>query len=203
MGKQWETLCFGAPKSLQMVTAAMKLKGTPWKKSYDQPRQHFQKQRHYFANEGPSSQGYSFSSSRVWMWELGYKERWVPKNWCFWTLVLEKTLESPLNCKHKSQLILKKINPEYALEGLMAKLKLPQFGQLMWKAKSLEMTLILGKTEDKRRRGRQSMRWLAGITTLSTWVWSHSRKYGRTGKPSMLQSMGSQRVRHSLATEKQ
>ena len=78
----------------------------PWKKSYDQPRQHIKKQRHYFANKGPSSQGYGFSSSfssmenwEWWMWELDYKESWVPKNWCFWTVVLEKTLESPLDCK--------------------------------------------------------------------------------------------------------
>ena len=97
--KQWLTLFLGAPKSLQMVTAAMKLKDTPWKESYDQPRQHIQKQRHYFANKGPSSRGYGFSSSHVWMWELNYKESWVPKNWWFWTVVLEKTLESPLNCK--------------------------------------------------------------------------------------------------------
>ena len=72
---------------------------TPWKKSYDQPRQHIKKQRHYFANKGPSSQGYGFSSGHVWMWELDYKESWAPKNWCFWTVVLEKTLESPLDCK--------------------------------------------------------------------------------------------------------
>ena len=71
----------------------------PWKKSYDQPRQHIQKQRHYFANRGPSSQGYGFSSGHVWMWELDYKESWAPRNWCFWTVVLEKTLESPLDCK--------------------------------------------------------------------------------------------------------
>ena len=71
----------------------------PWKKSYDKPRQHIKKQRHYFANKGPSSQSYGFSSSHVWMWELDYKETWVPKNWCFWTVVLEKTLESPLDCK--------------------------------------------------------------------------------------------------------
>ena len=82
-----------------MVTAAMKLKDTPWKKSYDQPRQHIKKQRHYFANKGPSSQGYGFSSSHEGMWELDYKESWEPKNWCFWTMVLEKTLESPLDCK--------------------------------------------------------------------------------------------------------
>ena len=82
-----------------MVTAAMKLKDTPWKESYDQPRQHIKKQRQYFANRNPSSQGYGFSSSHVWMWELDYKEVWAPKNWCFWTVVFEKTLESPLDCK--------------------------------------------------------------------------------------------------------
>ena len=71
----------------------------PWKKSYDQPRQHIKKQRHYFANKGPSSQSYSFSSSHVWMLELNYKESWAPKNWCFWTVVLQKTFESPLDCK--------------------------------------------------------------------------------------------------------
>ena len=68
----------------------------PWKKSYDQPRQHIKKQRHYFANKGPSSQSYGFSSGHVWMWDLDYKESWALKNWCFW---IEKTLESPLNCK--------------------------------------------------------------------------------------------------------
>ena len=71
----------------------------PWKESYGQPTQHIKKQRHYFANKGSSSQGYGFSSSHVWMWELDYKESWAPKNWCFWTVVLEKTLESPLDCK--------------------------------------------------------------------------------------------------------
>ena len=72
---------------------------TPWKESYDQPRQHIKKQRHYFANKGPSSQGYGFSCGHVWMWELDCEEGWAPKNWCFWTVVLEKTLESPLDCK--------------------------------------------------------------------------------------------------------
>ena len=71
----------------------------PWKKTYDQPRQHIKKQTHYFADKGLSSQSYGFSSSHVWMWELHYKESWVLKNWCFWTVVLEKTLESPLDCK--------------------------------------------------------------------------------------------------------
>ena len=71
----------------------------PWKKSYDQARQLIKKQRHYFVNKGPSGQGYHFSSSHECMWELDYKERWVPNNWCFWTVVLKKTLESPLNSK--------------------------------------------------------------------------------------------------------
>ena len=71
----------------------------PWKKSYDQPRQHIKKHRHYFANKGPSSQGYGFSNNHVWMGELDYKESWAPKNWCFCTVVLEKTPESPLDCK--------------------------------------------------------------------------------------------------------
>ena len=72
---------------------------TLWKKSYDQPRWHIEKQRHYFANKGQPSQGYGFSNGHVWMWELDCEETWVPKNWCFWTVVLEKTLESPLDCK--------------------------------------------------------------------------------------------------------
>ena len=98
--KQCLTLFFLAPKSLQMVIAAMKLKDAyPWKESYDQPRQHIKKKRHYFANKGPSNEGYGFSSSHVWMWELDYKESCALKNWCFWTVVLEKNLESPLDCK--------------------------------------------------------------------------------------------------------
>ena len=78
-----------------------------WKRSYDQPRQHIGKHRHYFANKGPCSQSYGFSSNYVWMWELNYKERWAPKNWYFWTVVLEKTLESPLDCKE-----IKPVNPK-------------------------------------------------------------------------------------------
>ena len=92
----------GCPKSLQMVTAAMKWKDAcslEEKESYDQPRQHIKTQRHYFADKGPSSQSYGFSSSHVWMWELDYKESWVLKNSCFWTVMLEKTLESPLDDK--------------------------------------------------------------------------------------------------------
>ena len=98
--KQWQTSFSWAPRSLQVVTAAMKLKMfASWKKSYDKPWQNIKEQRHYFANKSPYSQTYGFSSSHVWMGELDYKEIWVPKNWCFWTVVLEKTLESPLECK--------------------------------------------------------------------------------------------------------
>ena len=105
--KQWQTLFSWAPKWLLTVTEAMKWKDAPWKKSYDKTRQHIKKQGHHFANKGPSSQSYGFSSSHVQIWELNYKESWTPKNWCFWTLVLEKTLESPLDCKE-----IKPVDPE-------------------------------------------------------------------------------------------
>ena len=134
------------------------------KKNYGQPRQHIKKQRHYFANKGPSSQSCCFSSSHVWMWELDYKESWAPKNWCFWTVVLEKSLESPLDCKKIQPVHSKGISPEYSLEGLRLKLKLQYFGHLMRRTDSLEKTLILGKTEGRRRRGWQRMRWLDSIT---------------------------------------
>ena len=97
--KQWQTLFSWAPKSVHMVTVAMKIKDTSWKKSCDQLRQHIEMQRHHFADRGLYSQSYGFSSSHVWMWELDCEESWAPKNWCFWTVVLEKTLESPLDCK--------------------------------------------------------------------------------------------------------
>ena len=93
--KQWQTLFSWASKSLKMVTAAIKLKDTC---SLEESLDSILKSRHYFANKGLSSQSYGFSHSHVWMWELDYKENWVPKNWCFWTVVLEKTLESPLHC---------------------------------------------------------------------------------------------------------
>ena len=125
-----------------------------WKESYDQPRQHIKKQRHYSTNKGPSSQSYGFSSSYIWMWELDYKESWVLKNWCFWTVVLKKTLESPLDCTQ-----IQSVHP-----GLM----------LSWNSNTLSTwceelthwlkTLKLGKIESGRRRGWQRMRWLDGIT---------------------------------------
>ena len=96
--KQWQTFFSWAPKSLQMVTAALKLKDTcSFEEKLWPTRQHIKKQKHYFADKGQSSQGYGFSSNHLLMWELDYKESWEPKNWCFWTVVLEKTLESPLD----------------------------------------------------------------------------------------------------------
>ena len=122
------------------------------------------KSRDYYVNKNLSSQGYGFSSNHVWMWELDCKESWALKNLCFWTVVLEKTLESPLDCKESNQSILKEISPGCPLEGLMLKLKLQYFGHLMWRADSFEKTLMLGKIEDRRKRGWQRMRWLDGIT---------------------------------------
>ena len=128
----------------------------PWKKSYDKPRQHIKKQRHYFANKGPSSQSYDFSNSHIQMWELDHKEGWVPKNWCFQTVVLEKTLESSLDSKE-----IKPVNPKENQPWIFGlKVKLQYFGHLIWKADSLEKTLKLGKTEHRRL---QSMSWLDGI----------------------------------------
>ena len=136
----------------------------PWKESYDKPRQCIKKQRHHFADKGPCSQSYGFFSSYVQMWELDHKEGWALKSWCFQTEVLEKTLETPLDSKEIKPSILKEINPEYSLEGLMLKLKLQYFGHMMQRANSLEKTLMLRKTGGRRRRGRQRMRWLNGIT---------------------------------------
>ena len=134
-----------------MVTAAMNLKMlTPWKKSYDQPRERIEKQRYYFANKGLSSQGYGISSSHVWMWELDYKEIWALKNCCFWTVVLEKTVESPLDSK-EVQLVHPKGNQSWIFIG----------------STDVETPIILamlGKTEGRKKRGWQWMRWLDGIT---------------------------------------
>ena len=141
----------------------------PWKKSHDQPRQRIKKQRHYFVNKGPPSQGYRFSSSHVWMWKLNHKESWALKNWCFWTVVLQSVLDCwrllrvPWTARKSKQSILKEISPEYPLEGLRLKLNLQYFGHVMWRADSLENILMLGKIEG-RRRGRQRMKWLDAIT---------------------------------------
>ena len=143
----------------------MKLKtACSWEKSYDQPRQHIKKQRHYFTNKGPSSQSYSFSSGHAWMWELDYKESWVLKNWCFWTVVLEKILESPLNSK-EIQPVHPKGNQSWILIGRTdAEAETP----ILWSPDEKNWFLgkdpDTGKIEGRRRRGRQRMRWLDGIT---------------------------------------
>ena len=157
--KQWQTLFFWAnavQKSLQMVTAAMKLKDAPCKKSYDQPKQHIKKQRHYFPNKDPSSQAYGFSSSHVWIWELDYKESWASKNWCFWTAVLKKTLEGPLDCK-KIQPVHPKGNQSWIFTGRTdAEAETP----ILWPPDAKNWLLRkdpgLGKIEG-RRKGRQRM----------------------------------------------
>ena len=198
--KQWQTLFFGAPKSLQMVTAAMKLKDTcSWKESCDQPRQHIKKQRHYSADKGPSSESYGFSSSHVWMWELDCKQSWALKTWCFWSVVLEKTPESPLDCK-EIQPVYPKGNESWVfIERTDAETP------ILWPpdAKNwlIGKYLMLGMIEGRRRRGQQRMRWLDGITDsvdinlskLGEWRW--------TGSPGMLQFMGSQKVGKDWATE--
>ena len=181
----------------------MKLKdAAPWKESYDQLRQHIKKQRHCFANKSPSSQSYGFSNGHVWMWELNYKESWGQKNWRFWTVMLETTLESPLDCKEIKPVNHKEISPEHSLEGLMLKVKLQYFGHLKQRTDSLEKTLMLGKIEGRRREG-DDRGWDSWMASLSwwTWVWVCSRSWWWTGRPSMLQSMGSQSVRHDWATE--
>ena len=136
----------------------------PWKKSYDKPRQQIKKQRHYFANKGLSSQSYGFSSSYMWMWELDHKKVEHQRTdaselWC-WKRLLRVTWTA----RRSNQSILKEISPGYSLEGLMLKLKLQYFGHLMRRNDSLEKTLILWKIGGRRRRGRQRMRWLDGIT---------------------------------------
>ena len=120
--------------------------------------------RHYFANKGPSSQSYGFSSSYAWMWELDHEEGRAPKNWCFQLWCWRSLLRVPRTARRSNRSILKEINPEYSLEGLMLKLKLQYFGHLMRRTNSFEKTLMLGKIEGRRRRGWQRMRWLDGIT---------------------------------------
>ena len=130
------------------------------------------------------------------MWELDHKEGWASKNWCFW----RSLLRVPWTAKKSNQPILKEINSEYSLEGLMLKLKLQNLGHLMRRTDSLEKTLMLGKTEMRRRDDTGWDGWMASQTWW-TWIWANSWKWWRTGKPGVLQSMGLQRVSHHWGTE--
>ena len=135
------------------------------------------------------------------MWALDHREGWVLKNWCFWTVVLKKTLGSPLDCKE-----IKPVNPKgnqswIFIERMMLKLRLQYFGHLKRWTESLKKTPMLGKIEGRRRRGWQTMRWLDGITDSMNMNLSSSGTWWRTGRPGVLQHMGLQRVWHSWATE--
>ena len=135
-----------------------------WKKSYDQIRQHIKKQRHYFANKGQSSQRYGFSISHVWMWELDYQESWVPKNGCFWTVVLEKTLESPLDCK-KIQPIYPKGNQSWIfIERTDAEAETP----MLWPHDVKSQ--LFGKDPDDEKDWRQEKK---GTTEHEMAGWHH------------------------------
>ena len=173
----------------------------PWKKSYNQPRQHIKKQRHYFANKGPSTQSYGFSGGHEQMWELDYKESWAPKNWCFWTVLLEKTLESPLDCKeiqpvhpkgNQSWIFIARTDAEAETPILWP----PDVKKwLMWKDLDAgkDWRWEKGTTED------ELFGWLS--PTQWTCAWVDSRSWWWTGWPGMLQPMGSQRVGYNWVTE--
>ena len=165
----------GAPKSLQMMIAAMKLKyACFFKKSYDQPRQHFKKQRHYFVNKGLSSQGYGFSSGHVWKRQLDSKKAESWRIDAFELLCWRRLLRGPWTARRSNQSILKEISPGRSLLGLILKVKLWYFGHLMWRTDPLKKTLMLGKIEDERKRGRQRVRW-----EMVAWHhWLNGHKFG-------------------------
>ena len=143
--KQWQILFSWDPNSLWTVTAVMKLRHLLLgRKAMTNLHGVLKKQRHHFADKGLYNKSFGFSSSHVQIWELDHKEGWAPKKWCFSIVVLEKTLESPLHSKEIKPVILKEINPEYSLGGLMLRLKLQYFGHLMRRADPLEKILMLG-----------------------------------------------------------
>ena len=182
-----------------MVIAAMKLKDAPWKKSYYQPRQHIKKQRHYF---GPCSRSYGFPSGHVWMWELGYKKSWALKNWCFWTVMLEKTLESPLDCKEIQPVHPKRDQSWIFIGRTDAEAETPNLWPPDVKNWLTEKDPHAGKRlkGGGERNGRGWGGWMASPTQL-TWVWASSRSWWWTGRPGVLRFVGSRRVRHDWATE--
>ena len=176
---------------------------TPWKKSYDKPKQRIKKQRHYFANKGPSSKSYFFPVVMYGCesWTIKKAEHWRID--AFKLQCWRRLLRVPWTARGSNQSILKEINPKYSLEGLILKLKLHYFGHLMWRANSSEKTLMPGRIEGRRRTGDRGWDgWLASLTQW-TWVCTSSEKWWRTGKPEVLQSMELQKVRHDWATEQQ
>ena len=175
---------------------------TPWKESYNQPRQHIKKQKQYFTNKGPSSQGYGFPSGHVWISELDCEEGWALKNWCFWTVVLEKTLESPLDCKEIQPLHPKGDQSWVFIGRTDAEAETP----VLWPphAKSWFIGIYPDAGRDWGAAGEGDDRgwdgWMASPTQW-TWVWVNSGNWWQTGRPSVLQSMGLQRVRQDWGTE--
>ena len=142
---------------------------------YGKPRQHIKKQRHYFTNKGPSSQSYGFSSSPVWMWELDHKESWVPKNWCFWTVVLEETLESPLDCKEIKPVYPKKHQSQIFIGKTDAEAETPVLWPPDVKSWLIRKDPDAGKNLKAKEEGdvREQNGWMASPTQW-TWVWASS-----------------------------
>ena len=198
MGKQWKQRLYFFELQNHCrwwLQPWNKMTLAPWKNSYDQPRQHIKKQRHYFTNKGPSNQSYGFSSSPVWMGELDYKESWMPKNWCFWTVVLEKTLESPLDFKE-----IQPVHPKGNQSWIFIGRNVTE-AELFWPPDT--KTWLTRKASDAGKDWRWEENetkgwdvWMASLTR-STWVWEISRSLWWTGKPGVLQCMGSQRVRNA------
>ena len=197
-----DRLFSGAPKSLQMVIAAMKLKDAcSLEEKLWPPRQHIKKQRDCFADKEPSSQSYDFSSSRVWMWELDYKESWAPKNWWFWIVVLENSFERPWTGRRSNQSFLKEISPDYSLEGLMLNLKLQSFDHLMRRTDLFEKPWCWERLKSGGEGyDRGSDGWMASLI-LGIWVWVSFGSWWWPGNPGVLMFMGSQRVGHNWVTE--